>query len=196
MELIKSDDLKTKILTIRGIQVMLDRDLAALYGVQTKVLNQAVKRNKERFPETFTFVLTKFETMELVTNCDRFNNLKHTTSPPHAFTEQGVAMLSTVIRSETAIKVSVQIMETFVERSMYSIIRICVFCLHLIKTFSMLTKKSVLETVQSLPDNFSLEEIIDRLILIQKIEIGLQQVNDNQVVSHEEAKIRMKKWLE
>ena len=72
MELIKNDDLNSKILTIRGIQVMLDRDLAALYGVQTKVLNQAVKRNKERFPESFAFVLTKFETMELVTNCDRF----------------------------------------------------------------------------------------------------------------------------
>ena len=114
MELITNNDLKAKIFTIRGIQVMLDRDLALLYGVQTKALNQAVKRNKERFPESFTFVLTKHETLELVTICDRLKTLRHTTSLPHVFTEQGVAMLSTVVRSETAIKVSIQIMETFV----------------------------------------------------------------------------------
>jgi hypothetical protein len=114
MELITNDDLKAKIFTIRGIQVMLDRDLALLYGVQTKVLNQAVKRNKERFPESFAFTLNKIETLELVTNCDRLKSLKHVSSLPHVFTEQGVAMLSTVIRSETAIKVSIQIMETFV----------------------------------------------------------------------------------
>jgi hypothetical protein len=114
MELITKDDLKAKIFTIRGIQVMLDRDLALLYGVQTKVLNQAVKRNKERFPESFAFTLNKIETLELVTNCDRLKSLKHASSLPHVFTEQGIAMLSTVIRSETAIKVSIQIMETFV----------------------------------------------------------------------------------
>jgi hypothetical protein len=77
MELITNDDLKAKIFTIRGIQVMLDRDLALLYGVQTKVLNQAVKRNKERFPESFAFTLNKIETLELVTNCDRLKSLKH-----------------------------------------------------------------------------------------------------------------------
>lgn len=115
MELITNDDLQTKIFTIRGFQVMLDRDLAMLYGVQTKVLNQAVKRNIERFPKTFTFQLSKVELDELVTNCDRFNLLKHSSSNPNAFTEQGVAMLSTVIRSETAIRVSIQIMETFVQ---------------------------------------------------------------------------------
>ena len=79
MELITKDDLKAKIFTIRGIQVMLDRDLALLYGVQTKVLNQAVKRNKERFPESFAFTLNKIETLELVTNCDlqfRKNGIK------------------------------------------------------------------------------------------------------------------------
>jgi hypothetical protein len=114
MELITKDDIKAKIFTIRGFQVMLDRDLALLYGVQTKVLNQAVKRNKERFPESFAFTLNKIETLELVTNCDRLKSLKHASSLPHVFTEQGIAMLSTVIRSETAIKVSIQIMETFV----------------------------------------------------------------------------------
>jgi hypothetical protein len=79
------------------------------------VLNQAVKRNIERFPELFRFQLTDDERMELVTNCDRFESLKHSTNNPFAFTEQGVAMLSAVLRSETAIKVSIQIINAFVE---------------------------------------------------------------------------------
>ncbi len=89
------------IYTIRGQQVLLDRDLAMLYQVETKVLNQAVKRNIERFPERFRFQLSKEETTELVTNCDRFKLLKHSSVCPYAFTEQGVAMLSTVLRSTT-----------------------------------------------------------------------------------------------
>ena len=93
---------------------MIDRDLAELYGVETRVLNQAVKRNMERFPERFRFQLTKEDMNELVTNCDRFNSLKHSTVRSYAFTEQGVAMLSTVLRSETAIRVSIRIMDAFV----------------------------------------------------------------------------------
>ncbi len=115
MNLIKTDEIHSKIFTIRGKQVMLDRDLAVLYKVQTKVLNQAVKRNKERFPENFSFQLTLSEKYELVTNCDRLTNLKHASVNPFVFTEQGVAMLSAILRSETAIQVSIQIMETFVE---------------------------------------------------------------------------------
>ena len=79
---------------------MIDRDLAELYGVETKRLNEAVKRNIERFPERFRFQLTKEEMAELVANCDRFNSLKHSAVRSYAFTEQGVAMLSTVLRSE------------------------------------------------------------------------------------------------
>lgn len=93
---------------------MIDRDLTELYGVETRVLNQAVKRNMERFPERFRFQLTKEEMNELVANCDRFNSLKHSTVRSYAFTEQGVAMLSTVLRSETAIRVSMRIMDAFV----------------------------------------------------------------------------------
>ena len=93
---------------------MIDRDLAELYGVETKRLNEAVKRNIERFPERFRFQLTKEEMAELVANCDRFNRLKHSTVRSYAFTEQGVAMLSTVLRSETAIRVSIRIMDAFV----------------------------------------------------------------------------------
>jgi len=102
------------IYTIRGQQVLLDRDLAMLYQVETKVLNQAVKRNIERFPERFRFQLSKEETTELVTNCDRFKLLKHSSVCPYAFTEQGVAMLSTVLRSTTAVETSIRIMDAFV----------------------------------------------------------------------------------
>ena len=92
----------SKILLIRKQRVMLDRDLAALYGVGTKVLNQAVKRNLNRFPADFMFQLLQVEKEQLVTNCDRFRSLKHSSSLPYAFTEQGVAMLSSVKQTRPA----------------------------------------------------------------------------------------------
>lgn len=107
--------IENRIFNIRGMQVMIDRDLAELYRVETKVLNQSVKRNIERFPSLFRFQLSDIELAELVTICDRFVKLKHSSSFPYAFTEQGVAMLSAVLKSETAIKVSIQIMQTFFE---------------------------------------------------------------------------------
>jgi len=109
-----TDNIRQRIFTIRGLQVMVDRDLAELYGVENKRLNEQVKRNIERFPEKFRFQLTKEEKDELVANCDRFKSLKHSTVLPHVFTEQGVSMLSAVLRSATAVKVSVQIMDAFV----------------------------------------------------------------------------------
>ena len=107
-------NIEKKILVIRGQQVMLDRDLAELYGVETKVLNQAVKRNIERFPEQFCFQLNKTEIKEVVTNCDHLKTLIFSPYNPYVFTEQGVAMLSAVLRSEIAIKVSIDIMNAFV----------------------------------------------------------------------------------
>jgi len=109
------DGIKTKIYTIRGMQVMLDRDLAELYGVNTKVFNQAVKRNENRFPSDFRFQLTAIEKNELVTNCDRLNSLKHSTVNPYVFTEQGVSMLSAVLKSTIAIDISVKIIRVFVQ---------------------------------------------------------------------------------
>lgn len=106
--------IENRILTLRGKQVMIDRDLAELYKVDTKVLNQAVKRNVERFPEHFRFQLSNQEKDELVTNCDRFNGLKHSSVNPFAFTEQGVAMLSAVLKSETAVYTSIRIIDAFV----------------------------------------------------------------------------------
>ena len=82
------EPIRSKIYEIRGQRVMLDRDLAELYGVQTKVLNQAVKRNIKRFPDDFMFQLNYEETHELVTNCDRLATLKYSSSMPYAFTEE------------------------------------------------------------------------------------------------------------
>jgi hypothetical protein len=98
---------------------MIDRDLAELYQVETKALNQAVKRNIDRFPEEFHFKLNDKEKNELVTNCDRLNTLKHTSSNPYAFTEQGVSMLSAVLKSSIAVKISIQIIKAFVELRKY-----------------------------------------------------------------------------
>ena len=121
--------IRSRILTIRGVQVMLDRDLAELYGVPTKVLNQAVKRNIERFPERFMFQLTKGEISNLRPQIETLNaktslrsqivtlNKKqgqHLKYMPYAFTEQGIAMLSAILKSKTAIAVSIRIMDAFV----------------------------------------------------------------------------------
>lgn len=110
----RQEVVESKILLVRGKKVMLDKDLAKLYGVPTKVLNQAVKRNKGRFPADFMFKLTQSEKNELVTKCDRFKTLKHSTSFPYAFTEPGVAMLSSVLNSEIAVHVNIQIIRTFI----------------------------------------------------------------------------------
>jgi len=114
-KIISVENVRNLIFSFRGSQVMIDRDLAELYGVETKVLNQAVKRNIERFPNDFRFQLTENEKIKLVTNCDRFGKLKHSSVNPYAFTEQGVAMLSAVLRSKMAIKVSIRIIKAFVE---------------------------------------------------------------------------------
>ncbi len=108
-------NIENRIFNIRGVQVMVDRDLGELYQVDTKRINEQVRRNPDRFPTRFRFQLTENEKNELVAICDRFEVLKHSTSLPYVFTEQGVAMLSAVLRSETAVKVSILIMEAFVE---------------------------------------------------------------------------------
>ena len=113
-ELSNSDMIRSRIFTIRGVQVMLDRDLAELYGVATKALNQAVKRNIERFPSEFSFLLTSDEMQELVTNCDRFQTVKHSTVPMRAFTEHGIIMLASTLKSDAATQASIRITRAFV----------------------------------------------------------------------------------
>ncbi len=113
-------DIKSKIYTIRDKQVMLDRDLAELYGVETKNLNRAVTRNIERFPEKFRFQLTREEYENLrfqfgTLSLDSENTWgKHTKYLPYVFTEQGVSMLSAVLKSKTAIDISIKIIDSFV----------------------------------------------------------------------------------
>ncbi len=109
----KPDKIKDKIHAIRGKQVMLDSDLAELYGVEVRVLNQAVKRNKERFPEEFMFQLTK-EEYKLLRSQIVISSWGGRRYLPYAFTEQGVAMLSAVLKSKTAVEVSIRIMKAFV----------------------------------------------------------------------------------
>jgi hypothetical protein len=122
-----SASIQRKIFNIRGEQVMVDRDLAELYQVPTKRLNEQVKRNFERFPVTFRFQLTSKEKIELVANCDRFENLKHSSVNPYVFTEQGVAMLSAVLKSAIAVKVSIQIIDAFVAMRKYLITNAGIF---------------------------------------------------------------------
>ena len=113
--------IENRIFIIRGQKVMIDRDLAELYGVKTKRLNEAVKRNIKRFPDDFMFQLTDDEQNELVANCDHLQNLRYSYQNAYAFTEQGVAMLATVLNSETAINVNIQIMRAFVKLRHYAI---------------------------------------------------------------------------
>ena len=112
-ELIDVEDIRNSIYSIRGVQVMLDEDLALLYGVETRVLNQAVKRNKERFLEEFMFQLTENE-LNILKSQIVIPSWGGRRTIPYVFTEQGVAMLSAVLRSETAVKISVQIIKAFV----------------------------------------------------------------------------------
>jgi hypothetical protein len=112
--LVLFEDIEQKIFLIRGQRVMIDRDMADLYQVETKQLNRQVKRNRERFPAEFMFQLTTEEKEQLVTNWHRFKSLKHSTTRPYAFTEHGVAMLSSVLNSERAIHVNIQIIKTFI----------------------------------------------------------------------------------
>lgn len=107
------EDIARLIMNVRGMQVMIDRDLAFLYGVETRVLNQAVKRNTERFPDDFMFQLTKEETDNLKSQ-NVTSSWGGSRKMPYVFTEQGVAMLSGILRSQTAVEVNVRIMRAFV----------------------------------------------------------------------------------
>jgi phage regulator Rha-like protein len=115
----KLAQIQKRIYVIRGKRVMLDSDLALLYEVEAKQLNQAVKRNIKRFPNDFMFRLTKNEFAEVVTNCDHLQNLKFRSTQPYVFTEQGVAMLAAVLNSQKAIDVNIQIMRAFVKLRHY-----------------------------------------------------------------------------
>jgi phage regulator Rha-like protein len=115
-ELIVPDEvIMSKILFIRSQKVMIDRDLAELYGVTTKRLNEQVKRNVKRFPSNFMFQLTEQEKEQVVANCDHLKKLKFSSTLPYVFTEHGTMMLGNVLNSDRAIEFSIKIVEAFIK---------------------------------------------------------------------------------
>ncbi len=106
-------NVEDKILTIRNNKIILDSDVGELYGVETKRINEAVSRNAEKFPEGYLIQITEDEKNELVANCDRFNALKHSTNLPKAFTEKGLYMLATILKSPSATQTTLLIIDTF-----------------------------------------------------------------------------------
>ena len=172
--------IRDRIYSIRGFQVMLDRDLAELYGVEVRVLNQAVKRNKERFPEEFCFQLKADEYEQskswIKDDIGRKNSLRsqiviienakgrHTKYLPFVFTEQGVAMLSAVLRSETAVIISIKIIKAFVEMRKFMQTNAQVFQrLDRVELTQIETNSKIIETDKRIDKVFSLLESKDTL---------------------------------
>ena len=113
MSLIKFEDIEDKIVEVRDIKILLDRDIAHLYGVETKRVNEAVKNNSSRFPDGYVIEITEVEKKELVENFDRFKTLKHSTAKAKGFTERGLYMLATILNSKLAIETTIAIVEAF-----------------------------------------------------------------------------------
>jgi len=105
--------LEDKLIHLRGIVVLVDRDVAELFGMQTRDVNKAVKNNRHKFPQGYFVELSPDEKKELVENFHRFNTLKHSTVAPKAFTEKGLYMLATILKGDTATQATFQIIETF-----------------------------------------------------------------------------------
>lgn len=106
---------ESKIIVIRDTQVILDRDVAELYGVETREINQALRNNPKKFPPGYVIELNNNEKEELIKNFDRFKKLKHSTVAPHAFTEQGLYMLATILKGDLAISTTIAIIDTFTQ---------------------------------------------------------------------------------
>ena len=113
MNIVKLENVKDLLLTINNQKVLLDKDVASLYGVETKRINEAVKNNQDRFPGGYIIEVDKDIKNELVENFDRFKTLKHSTSTPKAFTEKGIYMLATILTTKKAVQTTIDIIETF-----------------------------------------------------------------------------------
>ena len=114
-EIINTDDVRSNVIIIRGQQVILDRDVAALYGVETKRVNEAVRNNIEKFPEGYLFVLTDIEKEKVVENFDHLKIIKFSPVNPTAFTERGLYMLATILKSKNAVRTTIAIIDTFTQ---------------------------------------------------------------------------------
>lgn len=112
-DLIKFDSVEEKIIELRQMNVILDSDVAVLYGVETMRINEAVKNNPEKFPKGYVFELTKDEKIEVIENFDNLSKLKFSPTLPKAFTEKGLYMLSTILKSEKATATTIAIVETY-----------------------------------------------------------------------------------
>ena len=115
MQTIKIEDVQDKVLQLRNENVIIDSDVAALYGVETKRINEAVKNNPEKFPDGYVFKLSQEEKLEVVENFDHLNQLKYSKVEPTAFTERGLYMLATILKGEKAVQTTLCIIETFVK---------------------------------------------------------------------------------
>ena len=113
MEITKFKTLENKLIHLRNIPVLIDRDVAEIFGMETKDINKAVKNNPSKFPHGYIIELTKNEKLQLVEKFHRFEPLKHSSVPPKAFTEKGLYMLSTILKSKVATEATIQIIETF-----------------------------------------------------------------------------------
>lgn len=133
MNSITVDNIQNLLLTINNQKVLLDRDVATIYGVETKRVNEAVKNNPERFPTGYILEVNEEIKKELVENFDRFSTLKHATTTPKAFTEKGIYMLATILTSKKAIQTTIEIIETFAKIKELS---------HNIQTLSAATDKT------------------------------------------------------
>lgn len=113
MDILKYEDVETKIINFRDQKIIIDSDVAELYGVETKRINEAVNRNLDKFPDGYLMTLNEKEKNELVANCDRFNVMKHSTVMPKGFTERGLYMLATILKSPKATETTLAIIDTF-----------------------------------------------------------------------------------
>lgn len=114
-EIISTRDVQDLMVVVRGQEVLLDRDVALLYGVSTGRVNEAVKNNREKFPEGYLISLKDSEKEELIENFDRFKSMKHSPVPPTAFTERGLYMLATILKSKRAVQTTIAIIDTFAQ---------------------------------------------------------------------------------
>lgn len=112
---VTSEDVEERVLVLRNQRVLIDSDVAELYGIETKRVNEAVRNNPEKFPYGYVFVLDKYEKQEVVENFDHLNKLKFSKVQPTAFTERGLYMLATILKSERAISTTLAIVDTFVQ---------------------------------------------------------------------------------
>ena len=113
MNVVRIEDIQNLIVELQGRQVLIDADVAKLYGVETREINQATSNNTEKFPEGYVLELSREEKTELIKNFDRFGNLKHSSAMPKAFAEKGLYMLATILKSQKAVETTLVIIETF-----------------------------------------------------------------------------------